>query len=210
MSTLADLAPPGGWRPADERLMPLPREQQGAGLRLFLWLAGKWARRRTGSDRVPLVFLLMMRNKRLFRAWLRFASRFMPYGTIGRRNAELVILRVGWNCRCRYEWGQHVRIGRRVGLSVADIVRVTRGPEAEGWQETQALLLRAADELHADRVISEATWQALGEHYSPAQLIEITLLAGHYEMLAGLLNSAGLPLEPETEAELATLRIEGS
>ena len=208
MSTLADLAPPWGWRPADERLMPLPHEQLGMGLRLFLWVAGKWARRRTGSDRVPFVFLLMMRNKRLFRVWLRFAARFMPYGTIGRRNAELVILRVGWNCRCRYEWGQHVRIGQRAGLSVADIVRVTQGPEAEGWEEKRALLLRATDELHNERMISVPTWQALAGHYSPAQLIEISLLAGHYEMLAGLLNSAGLPLEPETEAELAALHIE--
>jgi hypothetical protein len=34
-------------------------------------------------------------------------------------------------------------------------------------------------------------------------MIEIPMLIGHYQMLAGLINSVGLALEPEVEEALA-------
>lgn len=198
------LAPPGGWHLARQsRLQPLTMAQLSPPLRAVLWLAGKWGSKRTGSTEVPDIFLVLLRHPRLFWPWLRFASRLMPYGTLGRRDAELVILRVGWNCRCRYEWGQHVAIGMREGLTAQQIARVAQGPQADGWQPQQAALLQATDELHQHRYIAEATWQRLAQHYRPAQLLEVSLLIGHYEMLAGMLNSLGLALEPQAETLLA-------
>jgi len=204
------LAPPGGWHLADApRIAPLEAKRMNGPMRLFLRIAGKFAKRRTGMAQFPDVFLLLMRNRRLFRPWLRFAARLMPYGTLDRRDAELVILRVGWNCRSRYEWGQHVAIGQRAGLSTEEIARVAKGPDAPGWNPRQLALLRAADELHRDRVIGGETWKQLAEHYTPAQQIEIGMLVGHYEMLAGVLNSVGLKLEPAAEAMLAEAPIHG-
>jgi alkylhydroperoxidase family enzyme len=133
----------------------------------------------------------------------------MPYGTLDRRDAELVILRVGWNCRCRYEWGQHVGLGMRAGLTAAEIARVARGPEAPGWSSRQVAVLEATDDLHQRNVISERSWQRLAEHYRPAQLIEVSMLAGHYAMLAGLLTSVGLALDSEAERILETTPIHG-
>ena len=198
------LSPPGGWHTSTApRIAPLALTELRWPLRLLLKLAGKWGRKRTGSEVVPDVFLLLLRHRGLFRPWLRFASKLMPFGTLDRRDAELVILRVGWNCRCRYEWGQHVAIGLRVGLSTQEIARVAEGPQAGAWEPQQSALLQAADDLHRDRVIAAATWQRLVGHFGPQQLIEIGMLVGHYEMLAGVLNSIGLPLEPHAEALLA-------
>ncbi len=201
---MSELAPAGGWHPSGApRIAPLRLAQLNPAMRAVMWAAGKWAQRRTGTSTVPDVFLLLMRHKTLFQPWLRFASRLMPYGTLDRRDAELVILRVGWNARCRYEWGQHVVIGLRAGLSADEIARVAQGPGAGGWTPRQDALLQAADELHATRVVSPATWQRLAEHFREHQLIEIGMLVGHYQMLAGVLNSVGLALEPQVEALLA-------
>lgn len=213
MSTpIADqLAPPDGWHPTSApRIAPLAQQKLSAPLRAVFWAAGKWAKQRTGWDAVPDVFLVLLRHPRLFWAWLRFASKMMPYGTLKRRDAELVILRVGWNCRCRYEWGQHVAIGLRAGLSAQEIARVALGPDAAGWQPHQAALLRACDEIHRERIISTATWEALAPSFREKQLLEIAMLIGHYEMLAGVLNSVGLALEPPCEAELARAPIHGA
>lgn len=204
------LAPPGGWHAAGApRIAPLTVTQLSAPVRALLWAAGKWGRKRTGSAAVPDVFLLLMQHPRLFWPWLRFASRLMPYGTLDRRDAELVILRVGWNCRCRYEWGQHVQIGLRAGLSALEIARVAQGPNASGWTPPQSALLQATDDIHKDRMIAAATWQRLAQQLKPKQLIETGMLVGHYEMLAGVLNSVGLALEPQTEALLASAPIHG-
>jgi hypothetical protein len=57
------------------------------------------------------------------------------------------------------------------------------------------LLLRAADELHADGVVGDATWARLSGELDERLLIETLMLVGHYEMLAMTLNS--LRVQPE-------------
>ncbi len=67
-----------------------------------------------------------------------------------------------------------------------------------GWSAADALLLRAADELHDHRMLSDATWQALAYELSDVQRIELCMLVGHYEMLAMTLNT--LRVEPDARA----------
>jgi len=143
----------------------------------------------------PNVFTTLARRRRLFRRWLRFAGALMPGGVLPRADSELVILRVARNCDCRYEWHHHERIARTVGLTADDVARVRRGPAAEGWSGRHALLLEAADELHAERTISQRLWQRLVGVLSEDELIELCLLVGHYEMLAMTLNA--LEVQPD-------------
>jgi len=94
-----------------------------------------------------------------------------------------------------------VEIGLRVGLTDDDIVRVSRGPS--GFDEPlDRALMQACDETVRDKWISDATWKILASHYDEKLLIEIVILFGHYIMVAGFLNSAGLVLESTTEAKL--------
>lgn len=214
MSTMPierQLAPPAGWIDTGApRLAPIALSRLSPPVRLLLQVGARWGSRRTGSTVVPDVFLLLLRHPHLFWSWLRFASKLMPFGTLDRRDAELVILRVAWNCRCRYEWGQHVSIGLRAGVAAEEITRLAQGPQAEGWSPVQRALIQATDELHAQHQISDATWQQLSEHLGPRRSLEATMLVGHYEMLAGVLNSACLPLEADTEARLAQAPIHGA
>jgi AhpD family alkylhydroperoxidase len=140
----------------------------------------------TGSG-PPHIFTTLARHRRLFLPWLFFAGRLMPRGKLPRADTELVILRVAHRCSCDYEWRHHERIGRRVGLSAEDIARVRNG--AEGFAGRQAVLLRAVDELHDTRNISDETWAGLRAQLSDAELIELCMLVGHYEMLAMTLNA---------------------
>lgn len=197
------MIPPGGWIDAGAtRIAPLAPHELPWWARVIAWGAQRWGRRNTANAEVPALFLMLLRHPRLFWPWLRFAGRLMPNGSIGRRDAELVILRVAWNCRCRYEWGQHVAIALRLGFTTADIERVGEGPAAGGWKPHQAALLTAVDDLHRDRVVSAGAWADLATVYDPRQLIEIVMLAGHYEMLAGLLNSTALPLDASVQQAL--------
>jgi alkylhydroperoxidase family enzyme len=138
----------------------------------------------------PNVFTTLARHRRLFRRWLRFAGALMPGGILPRSETELLILRVAHNCDCEYEWRHHERLGAAAGLSAEDIERVRSGPQAEGWSPAQALLLRAADELHDTRTISDELWAQLSATRSQPELIELCMLVGHYEMLAMTLNAA--------------------
>jgi alkylhydroperoxidase family enzyme len=145
----------------------------------------------TGSE-PPNVFTTLARHRRLFRRWLRFAGALMPGGVLPRAETELLILRVAHNCDCEYEWGHHERLGMAAGLDSEDVQRVRQGPGAAGWSQRQELLLRAADELHAERTISDSLWATLRPLYSDRELIELCMLVGHYEMLAMTLNALGV------------------
>jgi AhpD family alkylhydroperoxidase len=143
----------------------------------------------------PHVFTTLARHRRIFRRWLRFAGALIPGGVLPRADSELLILRVAHNTRCEYEWRHHEWLARAAGLSDEQIAMVRDGPTAEGWTERRALLLRAADELHAERTISASLWAALRPLLSDEELIELSLLVGHYEMLAMMLNA--LAVEPD-------------
>jgi alkylhydroperoxidase family enzyme len=124
-----------------------------------------------------------------------FGNHVLLKSTLAPRERELLILRTGWNCRAEYEWGQHVAIGKQIGLSDADIDRLTRGPDAPGWTPAEADLVRAADELHRDSRIGDATWSALAARYDTQQLLDIVFTVGQYTLVSMALNSLGVQRE---------------
>src|SRR5204863_5459485 len=98
----------------------------------------------------------LVRHPGLFARWVPFAGKLLA-GKLPPRDRELLILRTGRRTHSEYEWGQHVLIGRASGLTDDEIRRIQDGPDAAGWSEADATLLRAADELHDDACISEKT-----------------------------------------------------
>jgi AhpD family alkylhydroperoxidase len=176
---------------------PEPRIRPGspADIGRVNWLLARVIGAATGGG-PPNLFTTLSRNRGLYRRWLQFAGGLMPGGRLPRRETELLILRTAHNCGCDYEWHHHERLGAEAGLSREEIARVKDGPGAEGWTPHEATLLRAADELHGDRVVSDEVWGALRPAYSDAKLIELLLLIGHYEMLAMTLNSLRVQPDP--------------
>jgi alkylhydroperoxidase family enzyme len=183
----------GSPRPTEPRIPPLPPGEADDQARELLAQAGGPAAGATN------IFATFVRHPGLFRKWMPFGGKLLA-GKLPARDRELLILRTGWNCRSDYEFAQHVRIGRAAGLSDEEIDRVTAGPDAAGWSELDALLLRAADELHADACLSDTTWAALAARYDERQLIELPMLVGHYHLVAFTLNSLGVQVEPEVAA----------
>jgi 4-carboxymuconolactone decarboxylase len=146
------------------------------------------------------IFSTLARHPDLFSAWLPYGGFLLSRrATLPARERELLILRTGFNCGSSYEWGQHMRIGEALGMSREEVLRVADGPDAPGWDAAERTLLIAADELHAESKISEATWSLLSEEYDEQGLIEIAMLVGHYHMVAFALNSLEIELDEGLE-----------
>jgi alkylhydroperoxidase family enzyme len=144
----------------------------------------------------PNIFTTLGRHPRLFRAWLRYSARLMPFGQLPRRDTELVILRVAWRCDSAYEWQQHVPIALRVGLTPDEIAGVADSPWG-GFTERQRTLLAVSDELLARRALSNATWNAVQASLPDREAIELCLLVGHYQGLASTIGALGIEVEPK-------------
>ena len=129
-------------------------------------------------------------------------TRFNTWGgyILSRRNdlpareREIVILRTGFLCKSGYEWTQHHRIGLREGLTEDEIARIKDGAHA-GWNPADAALIQAADELHADQFITDATWAELRKHYSEKQAMDVVFTAAQYTQVSMFLNTFGVQLD---------------
>jgi AhpD family alkylhydroperoxidase len=174
------------------RIAPGGRRELG----LPIWAFSRLAGRATGTA-PPAIFTTLGRGRGLFWGWLFFASRLMPGGKLPRRETELVILRVASLRGCDYELEHHVRLGRRAGVTAADVERVLAGSTAEGWSGQEQLLMRATEELLTIKDLTDDTWTALRAAYDERTVIELLLLVGHYDMLATTLMT--LRLQPDEE-----------
>ena len=105
---------------------------------------------------------------------------------------ETLILRTSLHNRSEIEWGAHQRFGREKGMSVEHIRGILAGPEAPRWDNTDAALLRAADELQRDLVIATETWNRLATRYDTRQLMDVVFTIGGYRFLAMAQNAVGL------------------
>ena len=133
------------------------------------------------------------------RKYWAYTVNFVDNYTIPLRDKELLILRTAWLSRGDYVWGRHNLIGQSAGLTDEEIRRITTGPDASGWGDFDAVLLRAADELHMSRFVSDATWNALAQRYTQDQLVEVVLIVGNYTQLTMFQNTLGAQLPPDIE-----------
>jgi len=115
--------------------------------------------------------------------------------TLGPRERELAVLRTGYLCQSGYEWAQHVRIGRELGLSNAEFDAVKIGATAKNWSAAEAAILRACDELHSDQFVSDDTWALLSRFLGEQQRMDLVFTVGQYTLVAMFLNSFGVQLD---------------
>ena len=148
------------------------------------------------DGKVINIFTTLARHPKLMGSWMPFATHILQTSTIPAREREILILRIGWLCRSEYEFGQHTLIGKQAGLTDEEILRITKGPDAAGWSEFDAALIRATDELHRDAFISDMTWQALAVNFNEKQLLDLIFTVGEYNLVSMALNSAGIQLDP--------------
>jgi alkylhydroperoxidase family enzyme len=131
--------------------------------------------------------------------WGVFGGHVLGKSKLSPRDRELLILRTGFLCRSEYEWAQHAIIGRACGLTDEELRRITVGPEAPGWDPFDAMLLRAADELHDDYMITDGTWAGLSQRYDEQQMMDVVFTVGQYTLVSMALNAFGVQLEEGVE-----------
>lgn len=137
---------------------------------------------------MPAFMRLMAKHGDIFQRQMEMGNVLFN-GRISPRERELAVLRISWLAGAPFEWGEHVEIGKRSGLSSEEIERITQGSSADGWNEHDAAVLRGVEELVSDFAVSDATWTTLAKTWNEEQLIEYPMMVGQYLTTAFLLNS---------------------
>ena len=148
--------------------------------------------RKPREDKVALEILI--RHAELYKAHMEVAKKYLSDCEMDIRDRELAILRIAWLSRAPFEWGSHVKIGKRNGITSKEIERLIEGSSAPGWSKRDRAIIRAVEELHSDSMITDDTWSDLQDVYNDKKLIEVVILAGQYKTVAYYQNSLRLPL----------------
>jgi 4-carboxymuconolactone decarboxylase len=185
------------------RIPPVPRAGWTAAVRDVF---GVLDRPDAGEDSSRFNIILTLANyPELAIPFLTFNRHLLRTSSLPERLREVAILRVACLCRCEYEWTQHVRIARDVGMSMQEIAAIKDGPEAPVWSELERHVLRAVEQLRGESTIRDETWNALATHLDRRQLMDFLFTAGNYTMLAMVMNAVGVELEPDQVRSAAKL-----
>jgi hypothetical protein len=87
--------------------------------------------------------------------------------------------------------------GPRVGLDDAVVDgTVLRPANDPAWTDDDALLVALVDALHDHADVPDFLWMRAAQRWSKAQLVELTMLAGQYRMISGMVKAWRLAPEP--------------
>jgi alkylhydroperoxidase family enzyme len=152
-----------------------------------------------GADVPPLaLFRTLQRHAELASRMRALGSGLLGHGRLALRDRELVIDRTSARAGALYEWGVHAAFfGEAAGLTAEQLRSIAAGgPDDPCWSPRDALILRAADELHDTATLSQPLFAALAAELDVEQLLELAVCAGFYRTIAHVLNVAGTEPEP--------------
>jgi hypothetical protein len=148
-------------------------------------LVGAWASMNFAS--------VIVNSPELYKVLVPLIAKLIPGSALPPRDREILVLRTLALCDETYEAHHHVLIAHNAGMTDDEIEAASKG--SSNLSPSDQLLIKAAEELHADQHVSDATWRELAQRYSPVELMEVVALVGGYTLMAMVTKSYGIPLE---------------
>jgi 4-carboxymuconolactone decarboxylase len=174
------------------RVPPLPADQWDDAVDRAL--AVMLPKERRTPENASNILGTFVNHPDLTKEFLKFNVHLLFNSTLPPRLRELAILRVAHRTDSKYEWVQHVKMGRSVGLTDDEIAGLQSGEAADAFDR---IVLAAVDELLATYELSDATWSALGERFDKRQRMDFVFTIGCYVTVSMALKTFGVELEQE-------------
>ena len=154
--------------------------------------------RATLASLPPLhVFRMMANAPASFRPVLELARSILLGSEFDARKREIAVLRVARVTESEYEWTQHERLGRNLGVSEGEIRIIRSEDPVKSLDEEGNLLCRVADEISRDVRLSDEALAAILERYEVRQATELIVCCSYFNMLSRFLESTRVELEAE-------------
>jgi len=170
------------------RIEPLPRETSVAVAE------GAGVHRMMGELEV---FRVLNHHPRVAKGFHDLLASMLFDARLDPRVRELVIMRLGWCTGSVYEWTQHWRIARLLGVCDEDLLAVRGDWRAHpGFGPAERAALAAVDDVLAHGVVGERTWSDVVAAFpDPADRIELVMVIACWRMVATVLESLQVPLD---------------
>jgi len=146
------------------------------------------------------VFKMMAHAETNFRPLIRLGTAVLAEQKLSPKLRELAILRVAKLSKAEYEWVQHVALALLVGVTHPQVDALARGEiDAPCFDAAEQLVLQFATEIIRDVRASDQTFARVRERFTAQEIVELVLAVGYYMMIARLLETTGVDIEPPSE-----------
>ena len=143
------------------------------------------------------VYKLLLHNPALAEAWFALNNAVRWRTRIPGRLREIVIVRIGILCNAPYILRQHVpKLAAAEGVSEQECAALQDWRNSGLFDQRESAVLAYADALTRESVVGDDVFAGLKRFFDDAEIIELTVLIGSYNMHARVLNAVELELEP--------------
>jgi alkylhydroperoxidase family enzyme len=115
---------------------------------------------------------------------------------------ELAILRTAIVGDSKFEYSQHLKASRGVGVSEEKRTAIKHWTTSDQFDEKERAVMAAADELIARNLVEDQTFAALKRHLSDEQIVELFYVITTYRMHGLLVRALHLEFDNDTTARL--------
>jgi 4-carboxymuconolactone decarboxylase len=132
--------------------------------------------------------------------YIRFKS------TLGMRLNEMAILITARQWNSQYEWYAHHRLALQAGLDPKVADDIARGRRPAGMQPDEEIIYNFSTELHQDKRVSDATYQAALDRFGEQGVMDLIGVLGYYTLISMVLNVDRTPLPGNAPPPLSPLK----
>lgn len=143
------------------------------------------------------VYRLLLHSPALAACWLDLINTARFKTALDGRLREIVIIRVGHLNRTDYVVRQHVpALALPEGLSEAECAALADWDKSQLFDARERAALAYTDAMTRQIAVPDAVFDALRAHFSEREIVELTVLAGIYNMHTRVFTALGIDPEP--------------
>lgn len=144
---------------------------------------------------------MIAHSPQLLNDWWKMMMTLLADLELGNRIRELALLRLFKLTGCEYCFAEHQRIAVDLGVPARQIAEINDYETSDAFDERERLVLRYTDGITTDNSVDDSVFEALREHFTDRQLVELTFCIGNWIGVSRFIVPMGLELEshPETD-----------
>lgn len=138
----------------------------------------------------------------LFNARDSLMKLMQPGRKLPPRLRELAIIRTGIVGDSRFEYSQHLKVARMVGVTEDKLAAIKGWPTSDKFTAAERAVMQAADELVGRNLVEDETFAALKSHLPDEQIMELFYVIGLWRMHGMIARALHLEFDNETTARM--------
>jgi alkylhydroperoxidase family enzyme len=119
------------------------------------------------------------------------------------RYRELGILRTAIVGNSKFEFSQHLKVARSIGLPEEKLNAIKSWTTSGQFDDAERALMAATDELIGRNLVEDATFAALKRHFTDEQIVELFFVISTYRMHGLLVRALHLEFDNDTTTRMA-------